>query len=226
MKKQNKTIGILGGMGPQASAYLYKLLIDMSVAEFGVRNNDEFPEVLLYSIPVPDFISNTKAQSEALKMLKVRTHGLNNIGVGQIGIACNTAHVLLDELQSNSNVQFVSMIEEVARAIKENVVGLLATPTMLKLGIYQRELNKQGIKVVLPNQKQKVILEKIIRKIVAGEKVGVELEKIADTLVERGAKAIILGCTELPLVFPKNYKMSVYSSSEALARALLRNYYN
>jgi aspartate racemase len=225
MKSQSRTIGILGGMGPQASAYIYKLLIDMSIREFGAKKNEDFPEVLIYSIPVPDFISNVKKQTEALRMLKKRVRIFNSIRVANIGIACNTAHVLLPDLQLISHARFVSMIEAVCKNVKEDKVALLATPTMLRLGIYQKYLMKRGVEVILPDKKQEAMLEEIIRKIIKGEDIDSSLEKIANALVKKKAKAIILGCTELPLAFPKSYKVPVYNSSEVLVRVLLRNYY-
>ena len=72
-----KIIGILGGMGPEASGYLYKLLIDLSIKHFNARHNDDFPEVIIHSIPVPDFISSNKKRGEALQMLLERVKELN-----------------------------------------------------------------------------------------------------------------------------------------------------
>ena len=77
--KYRKTLGILGGMGPEASEYLYRTLIALSIKHFGAKNNDDFPEIVLQSVPVPDFISNEKAKEKALNMLLERTKALNNL---------------------------------------------------------------------------------------------------------------------------------------------------
>ena len=92
---RKKAIAILGGMGPEASAYLYRVLIESSIKHFRARNNDDFPEILLYSIPVPDFISSDINRSEALKMLKERVKQINSLSISSLCLACNTAHVLL-----------------------------------------------------------------------------------------------------------------------------------
>ena len=229
MNTKSKTIGILGGMGPQASVYLYKLLIDISVSDFGARRNDEYPEILLYSVPVPDFISDSGNKSAVLEMLKDRTDKLKLAGVGFGGIACNTAHVLLPDLEKHSGLRFVSVVNEVAREVKEERVGLLGTPSTINSMIYEVALNKHKIEAILPSAKQITLLECVIRRILGGELTEGDrktLSTITDDLVRRGAEAIIVGCTELPLVFPRSCKVPVYNSSEILARALLRNYYD
>lgn len=71
-------IGILGGMGPYASSFLYKRLIQLSVSDFNAKNNNDFPKIILSSIPVPDFISNEKKRGEALEMLREEVLKLNN----------------------------------------------------------------------------------------------------------------------------------------------------
>ncbi len=143
MKKQTKKpiIGILGGMGPQASAHLVHLLVEISTREFGVKNCDEFPEIILDSIPHPDFISDKRNKKTALMILKERVRRMNKMQVDILAIACNTAHILLDELQSVSKAPFVSIIDEITRELRReriNKVGLLASPTTFKAGIFQK----------------------------------------------------------------------------------------
>lgn len=228
---KNKALFVIGGMGPEASGYLYKLLIDLAIKEFGAKNNDDFPEIILHSIPVPDFISNDKSREEALKMLKKRVEEANNLNISCISIACNTAHILLPQLQALSKAPFVSMIEETVKQVQrdgKNKVGLLGTPSTIKYGLYQAELEKYGITAVIPSALQIKTLERIIRNVLKGKilkKDSKNLEKIADVLRSKGAEAIILGCTELPLVFPKKFKMPIYNSLEILTMTLLRYYY-
>jgi|Napbiome12C3dose_1001474.scaffolds.fasta_scaffold00006_35 aspartate racemase len=229
--KYKPAIVILGGMGPDASAYLYKLLIKKSIKSFNARNNDDFPEIHLYSVPVPDFISNNRARSIALEMLKQRVKFINKSRASYISIACNTAHVLLPELQKVSTIPFVSMIDETARQVyKDNKikVGLMGTPSTIKYGLYQKALIKYGISVLVPSKKQIAIMEKAIRNILKGNKESEDrknLTKVADDLINQGAEGIILGCTELPLLFPKSYPLPVYNCVEILATTLLKKYY-
>lgn len=226
-----KTIGILGGMGPEASGYLYKLLIDLSVKYFNAKHNDDFPEVIIHSVPVPDFISSDRKRGEALQMLSKRAQQLNKLDISCLSIACNTAHVLLNDLQKNSDAPFVSMIDEVVQAVKDNnhkVVGLLGTPSTIRYQLYQKALEADEILTIIPNDMQIKTLGKVIRNVLAGKILKQDtqmLTNITDTLKEKGVEGIILGCTELPLVFPLRYSLPVYNSVEILALALLRRYY-
>ncbi len=229
--KDKKAIGILGGIGPQASLYLCKLLIEMSVKFFGVQDNGDFPEIILDSIPIPGFISNDYEKRIALSMLKKRVSKLNNCNTSYFGIACNTAHIFLDNLQRVSKAQFVSMIDEVAEKVKAdgiNKVGLLASPITIKERLYQDVLKKKGIEVVIPTEKEQRLFERIVINVLE-ENINVKDQKllrlVADSLKKKGAEGIILGCTELPLAFPKKYSLPVYDCVEILAMALLRKYY-
>jgi aspartate racemase len=106
MKKGNKIIGLIGGMGPYASAYFYQLLLKKSSDLYGAKNNDDFPEILIDSVPVPDFITNTNGLEVAKNILISRIKKLNSYGVGSIAMICNTSHILYDDLTKISKARF------------------------------------------------------------------------------------------------------------------------
>ncbi len=231
MKMSRSAICILDGMGPQAGSYLYSTLIDKAVKEYGAKDNDEFPEIILYSIPVSDFISSEQHKQAALKLLKKKVKETKNLDIACLSIACNTAHILIDELQKESKVPLVSIIEAVGQRVREDKldqVGLLATPSTIKHELYQKEFKKYGINVILPEAGDVKILETLVRNVLAGKislKDRKKITLIANSLRLRGAEGIVLGCTELPLLFPKKYSLSIYNSVEILAEALLQKYY-
>lgn len=229
MKKNKKSVGILGGMGPDASAQLYKIMIELARTKYNARENQDYPDILLHSVPVPDFITNKENVTEALKMLQKSVQQLGPL-CEVLGIACNTAHLLLRELQSQTNTPFVSMIESTAeKVVMEGYekIGLLATPTTFKSKLYQQALEKHPVKVITPTDDQTNKLGDIVQAILAGdfEKSPKRLSAIADKLVDQGAEVVILGCTELPLVFPREYRIPVVSSLDVLADTLLGIYY-
>ncbi|MEK6953206.1 MAG: amino acid racemase [Nanoarchaeota archaeon] len=230
-KIKNKTIGILGGMGPQASSYLYDLIIKKSIKDYGVIDNKDFPDIVLFSISIPDFIGNSKNKPNALRVLKQKVEDANKIGLSCLSMACNTAHILLPDIQKNMKMPFISLIDEVARETNDlNIkkVGLLGTPTTLKSNLYQKALAKYKIKAVTPSKNQFSSIESVIRRVISGkqnEKDQQTLQIIAHGLKKEGAQGIILGCTELPLAFPKKIDLPVLNSVEVLADALLRHYY-
>ena len=120
--KNNKIIGIIGGMGPYASAYFYKLLLDKSRDFYGAKKNNDYPEILIDSVPIPDFISDTKNLEEAREILTERVKRMNGYGVSVIGVTCNTAHILFEDLVGLSPAEFISIIDGVSE--KVNDLGL------------------------------------------------------------------------------------------------------
>ena len=228
---RNKPIAIIGGMGPEASAYLYTTLINNSVKHFHAVNNEDFPQIVLYSVPVPDFISTSTKEQEAVTILKQKVLDINKLNVLCGAIACNTAHKILNDLQSVSNFPFVSMVDEVVKVVKEdNVkrVGVLGTPSTIRSSIYQDAFKKEGIKTLVPMESNFFNIEKAIRNVISESTTKDDkqnLENIANSLKKEGADAIVLGCTELPLVFPLKYSLPVYNSVEILSMVLLHIYY-
>lgn len=229
MKRRKKpVIAVLGGMGPQASAKLLQTIVDLSTLDYGAKLDEDFPEIILNSVPVPDFISNKSKTTEALKILKQKVKALDNFKPVCFGMACNTAHILLDQLQSQTNSPFISIIEAVRTEIQKTgvkQVGLLGTPTTVSSRLYQNALKFYGVRVFIPSSKDQIEIEIVIRNVLAGNISELDKQRlivISDKLQRRGAKGIILGCTELPLVFAKEFSIPIFDSIEILASALLR----
>ncbi len=224
-------IGIIGGMGPQATGEFYRILIDKSIREYGAVNNDDFPSVVIDSVPVPDFISSQEHLSKARMMLIDRTRRLNAYGVGRIGIACNTAHLVLNDLRAVSATPIVSIMDEAAHIVaKRNFVrvGLLASPMTYKTELYQSAL-KRTATVIIPNTKMQSDIDDLIRAVISGKNIKA-LKTTAYPLIEsfiqkHSVEAIILGCTELPLIIDTPLSVPIISSLDILADNLLKYYY-
>lgn len=228
---RKKIIGIIGGMGPEASAHFYSLLIHHAQKEYGIEKNEDFPEIILASIPVPDFISDEKREKEALEMLMNRVKELDKLDISFFCMACNTGHLLLDKLRQKTKKPFVSLLEELPRFIKKKKlkkVGLLATPTTIKTKLFENKLKEKGIEIILPKNGDVQLLGRIILDTIAGKKMEenkILVQKIAKKLLDRGAEGIIESCTEIPLIFPKQHLVPVFDTLEILAQAVLRKYY-
>lgn len=224
----NNRIVIIGGLGPQASVGLHQKILDKSL-RFHSGLSHEFPNIVHLSLPIPEFVSNQENNSKAIQHINRALAELrleNNL----VCIACNTAHLLVPELKMK-NGRLISMIDVVTQQLVENnftKVGLLASPQTIKSGLYSTPLRKLGIDVLLPDSKQKHELEKIILAVIGGEiNDGLKhrLNKLASSLVKRGAQAIILGCTELPLLGIDNVGAQEIDSLDALAIKLTEKYY-
>jgi len=231
MKNKN-IIGVIGGMGPYASAYFYKLLIKKSTDEYGAKNNDDYPEIVIDSVPVPDFISDTESLPTAKEILISRVKALNNFGCNIIAMACNTGHLLYPDLAKNSEVPFISLIELVCQKAKNSgmkKVGLLATETTIKMQLYHKILEQEGIEVITPNEDLIKKQEDIIRFVIANGETTKFEDVLSDTtnkfIKDNDLDGVILGCTELPLVFPSHKFRNVIDSLEVLADHLLKNFY-
>lgn len=122
-------------------------------------------------------------------------------------MACNTAHLLLPEIEAYTGHRFMSLIQITVDTVNERAVssvGLLASPTTIKTKLYQNQLEKSGVQVILPNVSQLHVIETCIRAVIAGvdghELVG-GMQNILRHMKSQGAQSIILGCTELSVVF-------------------------
>lgn len=229
--KNAGAVAILGGMGPEASAKMLQVLVDMAAKDFEAKNCADFPEIIVFSVPVPDFIANEKNIGLARKMLTQRVKRINEMGVSCMAMACNTAHVMLDDLQAVATVPLISIIDETTKEVQRKgikTIGLLATPVTIRAKLFQNAFKKLGVKVLVPEKTEQLRLEAIIRRIIAREN-GIsdetELIDLANSLVTRGAEGIILGCTELPLVFPKDFPLAVFDSLEILSKSLLKKHF-
>lgn len=227
---KNKIIGLLGGMGPYASAYFYKLLLDKSRDFYGAKNNENFPEILIDSVPIFDFISDTRNLKKAREILSERVERMNNCGVSVMGMTCNTAHILYQNLTKLSKAEFVSIIDAVSEKVKDlglKRVGLLATQTTISQGLYYQALSKKGIACFNANLETQKLHEKIIRDVIAGKHVHCKrlVDQVKQFIKKEALEGVILGCTELPLVFPKNEFPNVIDCLDVLADKLLDKYY-
>lgn len=226
----NNPIIILGGMGPQASLCLHRLLIERSTAFHGPAP-DEFPAILHASMPVPDFIASSEQYESAVELVANTCAQLPLFDAGVIGMACNTAHLMLDRLPL-AGTSFVSMIEAVSMHVASlgaRRVGLLASPHTIKTGLYTGALAAKSIGTVLPTEQEQEVLHDIITAVIGGaspQGLGLRrrLSALAAALQARGADAMLLGCTELPLVGVDS-PLPVVDSLEVLADTMLEKYY-
>lgn len=225
-----KTIGILGGMGPDASVRLYQMMIELAWEKYGASSSDEYPEILINNVPVPDFFDDPSKVDDGVFLLKSRVRALSRLNLDCLAMACNTAHTTMVDLQTETKVPFVELPVEVAEYIARDgygQVGLLATPLTVHAGVYDVPLRERGVEVVNPTEEELSEIGKTVHEVLAGKfKDGkMRLLKVADRMKRSGAEAIVLGCTELPLIFPGNYSLKTYNSLQILAQSLLKRYY-
>lgn len=225
---QEKIIGVLGGMGPAATVDLFQKIIDKTAAE----KDQDHHRILIYNNPkIPDRTEAILNGGESpLKELIKTAKVLEKAGASFLVIPCNAAHYYFEELQQEVGIEILNMLEEVAKKIDRDLnikkVGVMGTRGVLDSGIYDKELKKLNFEVVKPSEEQKDKIMELIYSVKAGQKtveMQQELSGIAESMVKKGAEAIVLGCTELPLIFDiDSFPYPVYSSGDVLAESALK----
>ena len=203
-----RTIGVIGGMGPLAAARLFQRIVILTKASC---DNEHIPMIIDNNTCIPDRTKHIlqNGDSPVGEMVKSATR-LELMGVDAIIIACNTAHYHYEEIVKSVKIPVINMIEETAKYIQKNFpdakcAGLLATEGTCKSGIYRKVFEKFELGLVMPEpEEQKHITDVIYDVKSYGEDIDPEnTAKVVAALERRGAQVIILGCTELPIVFSK-----------------------
>ena len=199
-----KTLGIIGGMGPMATAYLLELIIQMTDAK---TDQEHLSVIVLDNPQVPDrtsyILDNSKPSP--LPVLEHMAHTLQGIGAGVLCAPCVTSHYFYEELAGSVTVPFVHMVKETARELRlagKQKAGILATTGTVQTGLFQQALEKEGLSWAVPNEAvQKLVMSLIYDDIKAGKPADMgKFRRVSDELFDAGCDCIILGCTELSLV--------------------------
>ena len=201
---QKQTLGVIGGLGPIATAHFMELIIRMTEA----GTDQEHLDMIIYNRPsIPDrtsYILDPANPSPLPEMIRVGK-ALGRQGAKLIAIPCMTAHYFHRELAENIEVPIVHAIHETAVHLKKHGIsraGIMATDGTIRSKLFQQELQKHGIEPVIPGEKgQKCVMSIIYDDIKANKPAEMDKFRFAsDELRSMGAQAIILGCTELSLV--------------------------
>jgi len=209
MKKQ---IGILGGMGPEATSELFSLIIKNTKA---YNDQDHIPVLIVNNPKIPDrslFIQGKG--SSPLSLLVEGALKLEQMGADFILIPCNTAHFFIKQIEEKIHVPIIDMIKETARYVLHNYpeikrYGLLSTSGIYKTGIYKKAFEDITLEIINPDalyQQQNMIAIYGKNGIKAGFKTvprRILLPSVAN-LEKNGAGAIISGCTEISLVIKQS----------------------
>lgn len=225
MKK--KIIGILGGMGPESTAMFYQDIIRQCQKQYGAKYDEDYPEIFIYNLPIPDVVEGIKEPSRVLPILIKGVKKLESMGADFIAVPCNTVQYFYSGLQRSVSVPLLNIVEETAKKTKSNNykrIGLLATITTIENKIYEEILAKIGIKTIVPEKQNKVT--EIILNILAGKKLESdksELKRIIKKMKQNGAEAVILGCTDIPaLLTQDDVIIKIFDSIEVLAEATVK----
>ena len=220
-----KIIGVLGGMGPGATADLFLKIIHATPAAL----DQEHLRIIVDNNPqIPDRTAAIMGQGpDPLPFLVDTAKNLIKAGAEFIVMPCHTAHYYYENLQKYCSIPIVNMIEECAQYALKSIpgllqVGLLASKGTIIAGLYDRVFNPMGVQVFSPSGEQLESIMKVIYGVKEGRPIG-ELVPLwlplVDSLVQRKVQALILGCTELPLAIdPIKIAVPVLDPTDILAK--------
>ncbi|HAR36567.1 MAG TPA: hypothetical protein DCR87_06670 [Acidobacteria bacterium] len=230
-KKATKTAGILGGMGPEATARFFELIIKNTAAAV----DQEHLRIIIYNFPqIPDRTRAVLYGGEnPVPWMVTGLKVLEKAGAELVAIPCLTAHYFLPELRRRSRLPLLDLVAETVRWTTSSLpglktVGLLATEGTVATRIFHKAFARRRVRLLEPSAAgQKKIMEAIYGR--KGIKAGFTgsgparlLQEAARELINRGTEAIIAGCTEIPLVLkPDRLPLPLIDPMNIGARALI-----
>ena len=229
-----KKLGILGGMGPAASAEFVNRLIAQTPASC---DQEHIPFVLWSDPRVPDRSTSLRNKDDLpLSWLLNGIQGLKSAGCNCIVIPCNTAHFWFDEMkkQASWNSKIIHIVDSVVDALQDvnvtnSTIGIIGTQATIELGLYQYKLNKLGWNCITPTKEEMdTLVQPAINLIKANNNEAAQplIMTVVNRLIDSGAKAVVLGCTELPLAVKQTEEKGIplINSIDSLVKSALIEY--
>lgn len=225
-----KRLGIFGGMGPAASAEFVNRLVAQTPA---ICDQEHIPFVLWNNPQVPD--RSTSLRNEDDRPLPFLLEGIQILKAARcdlIVIPCNTAHFWYDDMVK-LKVPIVHIVDSVADALRAagatGTIGVMGTQATVELGLYQYKLNKAGWTCIVPTKlEMDTLVQPAIDLVKAGDmiKSHTMLMSVVDSLIDRGATAVVLGCTEIPLAVRESQQgdTPLINSIDSLVKSAIKKF--
>ncbi len=225
-----KKLGILGGMGPKATAVFFNRIVDRTPAS---KDQDHIDTIILNHAGLPDRTESIergeKGRSELLLLLQEDLKILESRGADVIAIPCNTVHFFYGRMQAMTALPILNMVEETLRFLSKKKpsnlrVGLFATDGTVRTGLYEKYAKHFGIEIVLPmEENQRIIMDSIYEFKASGKKKIPKVEKIFIEMLGNSCDVLLLACTELSCMeFDKETEECRVDALDVLADAAIR----
>lgn len=202
--ENNKTVGVMGGLGPMATVYFYDMIVRLTDAN---RDQEHIDMVISNRATTPDRTDYIigKSTNSPSDVLKKDAKRLESFGTDFLVITCNTAHYFYDEIKNSVNIPVLNIIEETVKYAKNQghkKLGILATTGNINTKLYQNMCQKHGIEfMILDENRQANIMSIIYDDIKSGKPADMnKFNSIVDYLKNNDCDGAILGCTELSIL--------------------------
>lgn len=223
-------LGIIGGMGPFASAELYNKILCKTLAE---RDDEHLHIIIDSNNNIPDRTAGILGRGPSpLPMLIESGKRLKGMGAELLALPCFSSHFYLNALQEELGIPIVSMIDASVAYLKRTDISsvvLLQTEGLAQSGIFEQALKSEKISVILPDKDDMILLMDLIYSGVKANRSDYDVRPFidfCDRAMKSGASHFLLGCTELPIAFSRykiNYPtvdtISVYAEALILKSA-------
>lgn len=221
-----KTVGIIGGVGPETTAEFYLETIFSCYK----KNKINRPPILIWSLPLEykieeDLIAKAYGEERYIPYLIKAAKRLEFGGADFLVIPSNSLHAYIKDVRKSVNIPVLSILEETINFLKGkkvNEVGIIATFSTIKNKLYEKFLNKENIKQIIPDEKDQLKIGKLINNLVLNRYDDTdrkELIKIIQNLTKKGLKTILLACTDLQLLAPKIDGVGIFDTMKILVDA-------
>jgi aspartate racemase len=225
MAGKDKVVGVIGGMGPDATVDFMSRVLRATPAK---TDQDHVRMVVDHNPGIPSRQRAMRGEGENPgPVIAAMAARLEAAGADFLVMPCNVAHAWQSDIRAATTVPFVSIVDESLRAAlecsgEEYAIGLMTTPGCFAAGLYQQALADAGRPAVVQTADELSETMSLVGRIKGGDQsaeVAEGLKNLANRLVDRGAKVLIAACPELPLVLDESmFDVEFVSSTDVLAK--------
>lgn len=234
MTKPNKIIGILGGMGPAATATFFSDVVAISQNQYHAEQDTDYPTMYLYNAPLDGFNETGFENPESVaRQLVEDVRKIESWGADFIVIPCNTVHHFTSEMQAAISIPIVSIVEATVREVQKagfRKVGVVSSTSTRSLKLYENALSASGVEIVHSTDAEQKSLDGVILAVMAGKQGDYEKDRmrsVIERMASEGAEGVVLGCTELPLaICQADTSVSLFNTIHILAEAAAQEAYS
>ena len=224
-----KTVGIIGGLGPETTAEFYLDII------FSCQKEDKSsrPPILISSVPLPfqieeDLILRNEGAERYVPFLAAEAQRLEKAGADFLVMPCNSLHVFIDDIRASVSIPVLSIIEETVKFLKrENKqhVGIVSTSATIKNKLYENAFSENNIGYVAPDEFQQAKMGKFIMNLVTGRQSNRDRDELISIISDFDTQeldCVILACTDLQLLIPNHVTLKIFDTMKILADATVQ----
>ena len=224
-----KVVGILGGMGPEATVDLFRKILAATPAE---KDQEHLRIIIDCNSKIPSRPAALLAGGpDPTPLLQATASNLEKAGADFLVVACNTAHAFYGRIVEAVRIPILHIMDETVAELQRRypavqAAGILAGLGTARLRLYHDRLEAKGITAISPTDADQENIVAVICSVKAGDKgpaVRAKIKAEAEKLVAQGAQVILTACTELPLVLQDgDISVPVLDPTQILAEATVR----